>query len=206
MQPLGLATDAKAGLVEMLDRGGEDALAQHGGDLCQPRGTSVADVSNRRGGELDAEQIGHRGGEAILGQQLIVRQIDHDRGDALAILHRRIHPGREGAAAQCAAAPAGAVMGAVFGGDEAGGRLGQVKDLSGAVTGGHGRRHCRAAARAGRRQMIDHLIGNSDLEQGLALVAFLPARGPSRWLARAPRPVVARRLSEPVTRRRLAAV
>src|SRR5580704_14659389 len=65
------------------------------------------------------------------------------------------------------------------------------------------KRHRRPTGRAGRREVIDHLVGLVDLKQGLAFVAFLPARRPSRRLARAPDPS---RLLEPIAGRRLAAI
>jgi hypothetical protein len=112
-------------------------------------------------------------------------------------------PAGKGAAAVGAASRTLAVVGAMFGHHQGGG-LGQV--LAGSVAGSHCQRHRRAAARAGRRQMIDHLVRRGDLEQSFALLAFLPARRPSRWFARAPRALVPWRLVEPVARRRLAAV
>ena len=51
--------------------------------------------------------------------------------------------------------------------------------------------------------MIDHDIGFSDLPQGLAFVALLPARFLAGPVPQAPRP---RRLRQPIARRRLAAI
>ncbi len=56
-------------------------------------------------------------------------------------------------------------------------RLGQIEHLTGAVADTRVRIEARAAPGAGRRVMIDDVIGISDLPQGLAFVTFLPARG-----------------------------
>jgi hypothetical protein len=186
----------------VLDRCGGDAIAQHGDEILQAGGAVAAHAGDRCGHQRHAEQIGHRLGQAIFGQQLIVQQVDHEGGDPRAILRRRVDAVGERTPRLRPAAGAPAVMGAMFG-DEERRRLGQVEDLAGAVAGGHRQSHGRTAGRAGRREMIDHLVGRGDLEQGLAFMAFLPARWPCRLLARAGHP---RRLLEPVARRRLAAV
>ena len=88
-------------------------------------------------------------------------------------------------------------------GDDERGWLRQVEHLAGAVAGAHGGRHRRTAGRAGRRIMIDDPVRLGNLPQGLAFMTFLPARRLVRRFAQARHP---RRLLEPVTRRRLAAV
>src|SRR6516165_10589169 len=93
-------------------------------------------------------------------------------------------------------------MDAMLGNDERG-WLRQVEHLAGAVAGAHGGRHRRPAGRAGRRVMIDDPVRLGNLPQGLAFMTILPAR----WLVRRfPQARHPRRLLEPVTRWRLAAV
>ena len=82
-------------------------------------------------------------------------------------------------------------------------RLGQIEHLPGAVAHTRVRIEARAAPRAGRRVMIDDVIGISDLPQGLAFVTFLPARLLGRTFPQARHP---RRLLQSIARRRLAAV
>src|SRR6516165_1381853 len=93
-------------------------------------------------------------------------------------------------------------MDAMLGNDERG-WLRQVEHLAGAVAGAHGGRHRRPAGRAGRRVMIDDPVRLGNLPQGLAFMTILPARWLVRRFAQARHP---RRLLEPVTRWRLAAV
>ena len=82
-------------------------------------------------------------------------------------------------------------------------RLGQIEHLPGAVADARVRIQARAAPGAGRRVMIDHDGGIGDLPQRLAFVALLPARFLAGPVPQARHP---RRLLQPITRRRLAAV
>jgi hypothetical protein len=159
----------------VLDRGGSDEIAHRGDAIMQARGAGAADAGEGGGGELDAEQIGHQLGQAILGQQLIVLKIEHEGGDGRAILHRRVDAVGKGSATARPAALAHQVMGAMLGDDERAGR-GQVKYLPGAVAAAHRRRHRRPAGGAGRGKMLDDAVGNGDLAQGLAVVAVLAPR------------------------------
>ena len=92
VQPLGLAADAKAGLVQMLDLArmppGRTASAKPCSRSAQRR-LIWAMVA---GDQAHAEQVGHQRGQAILRQELVVQQIDHDGADPRAVLHRRRHP------------------------------------------------------------------------------------------------------------------
>ncbi len=45
-----------------------------------------------RGDQLDAEQVGHQCRETPLGQQLIAQQVQHERSNPFAVLHRGGHP------------------------------------------------------------------------------------------------------------------
>ena len=87
-------------------------------------------------------------------------------------------------------------------GDDEGPRVGQIEHLPGAVADARVLIQARAAPGAGRRVMIDHDIGFSDLPT-LAFVALLPARFLAGPVPQAPRP---RRLRQPIARRRLAAI
>jgi len=109
---------------------------------------SPAHPGDGGGDQLDAEQISHQFDQTILGQQLVVQQIHHERRDPRAILHRRVDPiGKRGAGVRPATG-AHAVMGAMLGDDERS-RLGQVKHLASVVAATHGGRPCRTAGRTG---------------------------------------------------------
>ncbi len=90
VQPLRLAADAEAGFVHMLDRRFGDEVAQRFDKAAQTPRAIPAHGGDRAGGELHAEQIGHQFDEAILGQQLIMQEVDHEGGDPGAILRRRL--------------------------------------------------------------------------------------------------------------------
>jgi hypothetical protein len=166
MQPLGLAADAKAGLVHVLDGCGGDAVAHRSDEILQAGSAAATDPRDGRSGDPDAEQIGHQFDQAIFRQQLIVQQIGHDGGNPRAILHGRVDTeGKPGAAVR-AAGGAAAVMGAMLGDDERR-RLRQVEHLARAVAGAHGERYRRAASRAEGRNMIDGVVGRGDLLQTL---------------------------------------
>ena len=55
-------------------------------------GAVLADPGDGGRGQPHAEQIGHQRGETLLGQQLIVQQVEHQGADPLAVLHRCGHP------------------------------------------------------------------------------------------------------------------
>ena len=101
-----------------------------------------------------------------------------------------------------AAGGALAIMRTMFGDDERP-RLGQIEHLPGAVANAGVRIEARAAPGAGRRVMIDDLIGISDLPQRLAFVTLLPARFLAGTFPQARHPC---RLLQPIARRWLAAV
>jgi hypothetical protein len=202
VQPLRFAADTKAGLVHVLDRRPRYEIAHGLAKSLQTVGATAAHSGDGRGGELDAEQIGHQLGEAGLGQQLVVQQIDHEGRDPRAILHGRVDAFGKRTPRLRAASGAPANGRAVLGDDE-GPRLGQVEHLTRRVILGHVRRQRRAAFRATGRKMIDARIWFGDLPQGFALVAFLPARLFIRLLAQAHHP---RRFLQAIARWRLAAV
>jgi hypothetical protein len=103
---LGLAADAKAGLVHVLDGCGGDAVAHRSDEILQVGGAAATDPRYGRSGDPDAEQFGHQFGQAIFRQQLIVQQIGHNGGNPRAILHGRVDAERKpGAAVRAAGGP-----------------------------------------------------------------------------------------------------
>jgi hypothetical protein len=82
-------------------------------------------------------------------------------------------------------------------------RLGQIKNLTGAMANARFRVEAQAAHRTGRRVMMDNIVGIDDLSQGLAFVTLLPTRLLAGPFAQTRHP---RRLLQPIARRRLAAV
>src|SRR4249919_157446 len=85
---------------------------------CPPSPESAAHSRDRRGGQFHAEEIGHQFGQAILRQQLIMQQIDHEGGDSDAILNGRVDTVRKRRPRLRAAGGALAIMRAMFGDDE----------------------------------------------------------------------------------------
>src|SRR5215472_11566030 len=58
-----LAADAKAGLVHVLDRCAGHEVAHRDDEVLQAGGASPAHPGDGRGGQLDAEQVGHQLGQ-----------------------------------------------------------------------------------------------------------------------------------------------
>ena len=131
-----------------------------------------------------------------------MQEIEHERADPRAVLHRRVDAVRKQRTRLRAASSAPAIVRTMLGDDERP-RLGQIEHLPGAVADARVRIQARAAPGAGRRVMIDHDVGIGDLPQRLAFVALLPARFLAGPVPQARHP---RRLLQPITRRRLAAV
>ena len=174
MQPLRLAADPKAGLVQMLHRR-RHAVAQGGGDRREPLGAAPAHAGDGRRGQVHAEQVHYQVGQALLGQNLDMQQIDHDGGDPRAVLNRRrdaLGSGRAGCHAACST-PAG--EGPALG-DHQGLKLGQIKHLPNGVVHGHRLAQRRAATGAGRGTVIDGRIGRRRATEGFTCMASLPAR------------------------------
>jgi hypothetical protein len=165
-------------------------------------GTVPTDPGDGRRRQLHLEEVRHQGGKTLLGQQLVVQKVQHERSDPRAILHRRSDAIRERRAGPRAAVDAVAIVRTMFGDDE-GVRFGQIEHLTGVVTDARFRLEAPAARRAGRRVMVHDDIGVCDLPQGLPFVTLLPARFPARTFPQAPHP---RRLLQPIARRRLAAI
>ena len=118
MPPLRPATDPEAGFIQMLDRRRRDQLAHGIGEARVACGAIAADPRDGRRHQSDAEQISHQSGQTLLGQQLVMQQIQHERADPLAILHRCAHPVRERGSRLRAARATAAAMRAVLGDDQ----------------------------------------------------------------------------------------
>ena len=202
MQPSRLAADPKAGLVHVLDRRRGDVIPHHICEALKAPGKVPADPGDGRGRQRHPEEIGHQLDQTLLGQQLVVQEIEYERTDPRAVLHGRVDGFRKRRPRLRAAIGAAAIVRTMLGDDE-GPRVGQIEHLPGAVADARVLIQARAAPGAGRRVMIDHDIGFSDLPQGLAFVALLPARFLAGPVPQAPRP---RRLRQPIARRRLAAI
>ena len=202
MQPLRLAADAKPGLIHVLHQCASDEIAHRFTKSLQPFGVGAAHSRDRRGGHFNAEEIGHQCDQAVLGQKLIVQQIDHEGCDPGAVLHWRVDAIWKPGACLRAADLTLAVVRTMFDNDERL-RLGQIKYLTGAMANARFRVEAHAAHRTGRRVMINHFVGIGDLSQGLAFVTLLPTRFLARPFAQTRHP---RRLRQPIARRRLAAV
>ena len=188
MQPSCLAADPKAGLVHVLDRRRCDVIPHHICEALKAPGKVPADPGDGRGRQRHPEEIGHQLDQTLLGQQLVVQEIEYERTDPRAVLHGRIDAFRKWRPRLRAAIGAAAIVRTMLGDDE-GPRVGQIEHLPCAVADARVLIQARAAPGAGRRIMIDHDIGFSDLPQGLAFVAlcppgFLPDRS-RRLLARA---------------------
>jgi hypothetical protein len=175
VQPLGLAADPQAGLVEVLYRRRRDARVDGGGEALKPRGAILAHGGDGRRRQLHAEQVRHQRGEALLGQKLAVQEINHDAGNPGAILHRGLHIRGKVRTGLGAARRAAATVGAVLGHDE-GLRLWKVEHLPGYVVRRHRFAQRLAAPRAGFGEMIDRGIDALALAQGLAGMSLLSAR------------------------------
>ena len=90
MQPSRRAADPKASLVHVFDWRRGDVVSHDIGEALQAPGTVPADPGNGRGHQLHPEEIGHQLDQTLLWQQLVVQEIEHERADPRAILHRRV--------------------------------------------------------------------------------------------------------------------
>ena len=97
MQSLRLAANPEAGFVHslplrrpgVLDRDRRHVVTRSISEALEVLGIVLAEVDDGRGGEMYAEQIIHHLGQTLLGQRLVVQQMQHDGVDPLAVLHRR---------------------------------------------------------------------------------------------------------------------
>ena len=205
MQPLRPAAGPKAGFIQVLDRGSLHALAHRFGEPREALRAASAHPGKGRRHQPDPEQISHGLGQPVLGQQLVVEQIDHDRQEARAILHRgrdllgKWRPGFP-------AAPAAAAAIRPMLGDDQRLRLGQIEHLARAAPRGHRGRQRQTAGPTGLGVVIDGDVRIGDLAQGLAFVALLPAGWFAGPLAQTARTRLPLGLVQPVAGRRFAAV
>ena len=160
MQPLRSAADPKAGFIHVFDRRRCDVVSHDIGKALEAPGTVPADPGDGRGHQLHPEEIGHQLDQTLLGQQLVVQKIEHESADPRAVLHGRVDAVGKRRPRLRAAGGASAIVCTMFGDDERL-RLGQIEHLPGAVADAHVRIEARAAPRAGRRVMIDDVIGIS---------------------------------------------
>jgi hypothetical protein len=205
VQPLRPAAAPEAGLVQVLDRRGLDQRAYGVGEPLGAPGAGPAHPGDGRSHQPDAEQVGHRLGQPVLGQKLVVQQVDHDRQEARAILHRGRDPlGKQRPGFPAAPAAAAAIRPML--GDDQRLRLGQIEHLARAAPRGHRRRQRQTTGPTGLGVVIDGDVRSGDLAQGLTFVALLPA---GRFAGRLAQTAGARfplRLVQPVAGRRLTAV
>ena len=90
MQPSRLAADPKAGLVHVLDRRRGDVIPHHICEALKAPGKVPADPGDGRGRQRHPEEIGHQLDQTLLGQQLVVQEIEYKRTDPRAVLHGRV--------------------------------------------------------------------------------------------------------------------
>jgi hypothetical protein len=174
VQPLRPAADPEAGLVQVLDRRGLDPRAYGVGEPLGAPGAGPAHPGDGRGHQPDAEQVGHRLGQPVLGQKLVVQQVDHDRQEARAILHRGRDPlGKQRPGFPAAPAAAAAIRPML--GDDQRLRLGQIEHLARAAPRGHRGRQRQTAGPTGLGVVIDGDVRSGDLAQGLTF--FCPPGG-----------------------------
>src|SRR5271169_904116 len=203
VQPLQLAADPIARLVEMANLLAGDALADPLVDRRQFfRLLAHPGDDARRTDPRRAEYVAHRLRGPILGDQLLDVQIDRRRLEALAILRRRDHAfgkRRPGHTPAMLAAVGRSLM--LRHQQQA---LGKIEHLALLDRDRHLRIERQTAMPAYARLMRNHEIGLGDLPQRVAHVALLAAALLAGLAAQtAGRP---RLLLQPVARRRLRAV
>ena len=67
-------------------------VAHRIGETLEASGTVLADPSDRRGGQIHPEEVGHQFDQTLLGQQLVVQEIEYEGADPRAVLHGRSDP------------------------------------------------------------------------------------------------------------------
>jgi hypothetical protein len=202
-QPLGLAADPKARLIQVLDRDGLNPPGESVHESLKPPRAGAAHPGQGGRRELHPEQIGHQLDQPLRGDELIMEQIQDPGGDPRPVLHRGGDVLGEGRPGRLPALGAGAAVGAVLG-DHQGLRRGEVEDLAGAVRRRRLRGQGRPAGRPLPRVMILDHVRLGRRTPGLPGVTALSAGLPARGLPPALRP--SGRLLQPIAGRRLAAV
>src|SRR5665213_1285924 len=116
MQPLGFATDAEPGFVQMPHRRLGHPVRDMRRDRRQLFGFLLAPCDDAgRTQAPGAKQIPHHVADTIFGNQLLRVQIDRRRPDAGPVLHRRAHLRRERRLRHAAATGAGVDLGLMLG-------------------------------------------------------------------------------------------
>ena len=131
MQPLCPATNSKSSLIQMLHTCGGDALAHGIGEAAKALGTGGVDPGDGGRNHGQAEQIRQQFGKPVLGQEMVVQQIDHKGADPRAILDRSRDQVRKRCPRHGVTVRARAAMSPMLGHDDL--RFGHVKDLPGLV-------------------------------------------------------------------------
>ena len=90
MQPLRSAADPKAGFIHVLDRRRCDMVSHDIDEALNAPGTVLADPGDGCGHQLHSEEIGQQLDQTLLGQQLVVQEIEHESADPRAVLHGRV--------------------------------------------------------------------------------------------------------------------
>lgn len=120
------------------------------------------------------EQVLHQRRQTILGYELKGREIDHDGGNPLAILHRRSYPIGMLAGADRAAGSTPAAMRAMFGHHQRR-RIGKIKDLPCDIAVPGALRQRLGAVVAGWGKVIDDTVGIDHRREGLPRMIRLAA-------------------------------
>jgi hypothetical protein len=151
--PLRLAANPEAGLVHVLDWGSCHVVAHGIGEKLEALGAVLADTSDGRCHQVYPEEMCHEFGQTLLGQQLVVQQIEHECANPPAILYRCGDALMKYRPRLRAASRATAAVSAVFRDDQRM-RFGEVEYLPGDMVRRHLRGQRRAARRAGTRIMV----------------------------------------------------
>ena len=191
---------SKSRFIHVLDRRRCDMVSHDIGEALEAPGTVLADPGDGRGHQLHPEEIGHQLDQTLLGQQLVVQEIEHKAPIRGPYCTGALTPSGNGArvSAPQAAHRQSCARCSVTTRGRGSGRSNTCRMLWPTLVSDPGPRR----PKAGRRVMIDDLIGISDLPQRLAFVTLCPP-GSCRNVPAGSYPC---RLLQPIARRRLAAV
>ena len=181
VEPLRLTADPEAvdplrgSTIHLLDRCHRHTIAHGDGEALEAGDAASAHGGVGGGYQMHTEQIGHQHRQPLLGQQLKMQQIHHDRRGASGILHRRSHIREEVRARLGTAMTAMTGKCTVFR-DNQGLWVGKVEDLPRGMARGRCSAQGTAASGTGLGKMIDGGIGVFRPAQRLVGVAVLSAR------------------------------
>ena len=172
MHPVQPAVHPEPGLVESGHLGCGDVVPHAFQEAIQPPGGAGGDPGDGPRRQRDTEQLGQRLRGAVLGQELPGVQVDDDRGDPRAVLHRRLRARRGHAlgALPAAAYPLDQLMLGHRDRD-----VGQVEDLAALHPGDRPARQPGPAPAAAARLMADFPVRPGHLRQCAAVMPVLPA-------------------------------